>query len=70
MMADEVRQIEFHQRVRGYRVEDVDNFLAKLVIELEAGRPIGELCVSAKLRQNLRGYDIEEVDRFLAQAGG
>jgi DivIVA domain-containing protein len=70
VQADEVRQVEFHQRFRGYRVEDVDRLLAKLVAELEADRPIGQLCVSAKFRQTLRGYDIEEVDRFLAHAGG
>jgi hypothetical protein len=55
----------------GYRARDVDELLGRVVAELEAGRPVGQLIKNATLRQPVWtrdvGYDVDAVDWFLGQ---
>lgn len=65
MDAQTVRQAEFPQVLRGYRLDDVDSFLERVATELEAGRPVKDLCEHAQFRQ--ARYRVEDVARFIAQ---
>ena len=65
MNGADVRTKEFRQTLRGYHIDDVDTFLEKVAVEVEAGRPVRALCASARFRQALRGYKIDDVDTFL-----
>lgn len=67
MNGTDVRTKEFRQTLRGYHIDDVDAFLEKVAVEVEAGRPVRSLCASARFRQTLRGYKVEDVDHFLSQ---
>jgi len=70
MDAAKVRQAKFRQTLRGYQVHEVDAFLERLVTEIEAGGPVGELCQQVHFPQALRGYPVDDVDRFLAEVAG
>ena len=65
-IAAKINDARFPQRLRGYNIGDVDQFLADL-----AGRLIGGQEVNAedlrrtRFRQTLRGYGVQEVDALL-----
>ena len=67
MNADQVRSVEFKQRLRGYRIQDVDDFLEEVARAIDAGQPVAPMCDHVAFGQRMRGYDIEQVDRFLEQ---
>jgi hypothetical protein len=53
----------------GYDVPGVDELLARVAAELDAGRPAGPLIEAAALRKRIwkSGYDIDAVDWFLGR---
>jgi DivIVA domain-containing protein len=64
--ADDVRSAEFSlARKGGYRPDDVDELLERLVAAMEAGEPIGDLVASARLATGRVGYDRAGVDALL-----
>jgi DivIVA domain-containing protein len=72
MNGDQVRDTRFHPTGNaGYRARDVDELLGRVVAELDAGRPVGQLIKNATLRKPVWTrdvvYDADAVDWFLGQ---
>jgi DivIVA domain-containing protein len=66
MNGDDVRDAWF--RHGGYDASEVDGLLRRVAVELDAGRPVGQLISNATFRRRgMRGYDHEAVDWFLDQ---
>ena len=62
-----LRTASFSQKLRGYDVESVDNFLQGMADQVESGTLIGlETVAEARFELALRGYACDEVDAFLA----
>jgi DivIVA domain-containing protein len=58
--------VTFRRMLRGYRVADVDSFLADLSARLGRGEVVTARQVSEmKFHLTLRGYDIKAVDAYL-----
>jgi DivIVA domain-containing protein len=68
---DEVRATRFlsTRSAAGYDVPEVDELLARVAAELDAGRPAGPLIETAALRRRIwkSRYDIDAVDCFLGR---
>jgi DivIVA domain-containing protein len=72
MNGDQVRDTRFRPTGNaGYRARDVDELLRRVVAELDAGRPVGQLIKNATLRKPAWTrdvvYDVDAVDWFLGQ---
>jgi DivIVA domain-containing protein len=63
----EVRDTWFFPGLWGYDVAEVDDLLARVAAELDAGRRPGPLIENVRFRVRRRGYDIDAVDWFLGQ---
>jgi DivIVA domain-containing protein len=72
MNGDQVRNTRFYAALgAGYRARDVDELLGRVVEELDAGRPVGQLIKNATLPKPVLTrddvYDVDAVDWFLGQ---
>ena len=56
----------------GYDMHEVDAFLDRLVVAVDAGEPLAQLCHEARFTpvRLKEGYDTDEVDDFLAEVSG
>ena len=64
---DELRSREFRTALRGYDRRAVDELLAHIAADVEAGRPVsGDDIRNARFELHLRGYNPDDVDRVLA----
>lgn len=65
-MAEAVRNVTFRSALKGYNIDEVDQYLGELADRLEGGAPVEPAGVrSVAFRQALKGYRLEEVDEFL-----
>jgi DivIVA domain-containing protein len=63
----EARDTWFFPGLWGYDAAEVDDLLARVAAELDAGRSADPLIENARFRAGRRGYDIDAVDWFLGQ---
>ena len=60
------RTVEFRLGLKGYNVDEVDEFLDALAQKLERGEAlVPEDVTSHEFRLGLKGYNVDEVDEFL-----
>ena len=64
-LAEGVRRVEFTQGVRGYHVDEVDEFLERVAVHVEAGGSPAALIEQAEFRLSARGYNVDDVDDYL-----
>jgi DivIVA domain-containing protein len=65
--SDEVRNAVFRDKFRGYHPDDVDQLLAEVASEMDAGRSVSSLVRAPRFRSKLRGYHPSDVDALLAK---
>src|SRR5688500_16773940 len=56
LTGDEVREVRFREKLRGYRPSDVDELLSAIADAVDAGRSPRPLVAKAQFRTALRGY--------------
>jgi DivIVA domain-containing protein len=65
MRGEDVRKVEFREKMRGYHPEDVDQLLERIADEVDAGRSPEGLLSDVSFREKMRGYHPSDVDNFL-----
>ena len=66
MTGDELRAVTFHERLRGFHPDDVDDALEGMAMRLDRGALGTDEVDAASFRTRLRGYDRDEVRKVLA----
>lgn len=69
LTGDEIRKATFRQTLRCYDIREVDQFLAGVADEVDAGRTIELMVRDARFQQKLRGYRPSDVDKLLDTFG-
>ncbi|MGH3756231.1 hypothetical protein [Actinophytocola sp.] len=70
LTADEVRRASFRSQIGGFAKRPVRDLLARVAVEIEAGRSPAQLTVtSVELPVKLRGYRIDDVTDLLTRLG-